>query len=113
MAILLATLAPSFAATWHAPQTGLWTEICSVTGSRMAMPAAPENIDPHQKNMLHLKHCPYCFHQHNAYAPPPDAVAPLPPLAQVGFRLPILFYQASRPLAIWSNAHPRAPPQFC
>ncbi len=114
IAILMGMLAPSmsFAFEPHA-HASPWTEICSAKTADHAVPAlvelANDEHDGHQKNIFHLKHCPFCFKQDRAGLPFATTALSVPP-ATGGSVHAMLFYQASTPLQVWSAKNPRAPP---
>ena len=56
-------------------------------------------------------HCPFCSTHAASFALPP-AASPAFQLTGSARMRPLLFYQSPQPLAIWTDAHSRAPPLF-
>ncbi|MES2026962.1 MAG: DUF2946 domain-containing protein [Pseudomonadota bacterium] len=114
-AILLASLAPSIshavAAAKGAPNA--WVEICTVEGSKMMKVDGDQSQQapaPAEKG-THFEHCAFCLTHAGSFGLPPSADFVMP-VVSGDHVLPLLFYQASRPLFAWVVAQPRAPPAF-
>ncbi|MES2297238.1 MAG: DUF2946 domain-containing protein [Pseudomonadota bacterium] len=109
-AMLFAALAPSMSRAFAA-SGGDWTEICSVNGSKLVKLASVQSgADKLASGAAsHVEHCPFCATHGGSFALLPGAAFVLPVLATQNFR-PSLFYQAPRPLPIWTAAQSRAPP---
>jgi len=114
-AILLASALPSvsFALTSNANSQGLWSEICSTRGVKLAQEGADTgtNHSSPNKSMMHCEHCPFCFAHSVSFGLPPAPTA-LIPSANRTVLLPTLFYRSPQPLFIWAPAQSRAPPVF-
>ncbi len=113
-AILLNALAPSISHAFAATQgrSPALIEICSVAGTHYIAPGDDANLSrPVEKNHTAeaSAHCPFCLTHAGSDALPPPVMPDFHP-ADFYSTMPRLFYQASRPLLIWSAARPRGPP---
>jgi hypothetical protein len=116
LAMLMSALAPSVS---HALALGrgvniVWMVVCSVRGAKLveADGVAKETGKPASQDALgQAGYCPFCSTHAASFALPPAAAA-LFQVAGGKHVRPLLFYQSPEPLAIWSNAHSRAPPLF-
>lgn len=110
MAILLAALAPaiSHALSDAGQPRSLWAEICSSTGLKQVKLESATTSSVHGEPVSAFEHCPFCQCHGGMPALPPAALDV--PAYSGSFPLPILFYQAPRPLFAWAGAQSRAPP---
>jgi len=111
-AILFAALAPtvSHALATSGNDTSLWTEICTAAGLKLVKSeAGTDQHDEQSQLATGMEHCPYCLPQ-GAMPGLPSPPLTILPAAQAASSLPILFYQAPRPLFVWATAQSRAPP---
>ncbi len=113
LAILMAALAPSIS---HAladagKSRSLWAEICSSAGLKLVKLDLGQETPAHGEPASAFEHCPFC-QNHGGMTGLPPSVALVIPAFQGSFPLPILFYQAPRPLFVWASAQSRAPPVF-
>lgn len=112
LAVLLASLAPSIAQTLQRGAPGGWTEVCTVSGSKIvAVDGAQNDSAPPAPAEHLLQHCPFCSLHVTAIGPPPAPLS-LPALVRFGFAVPELMLVAPRTLFAWASAQPRAPPQI-
>ncbi len=109
--MLFATLMPSISHAVATARGVVWTEICSVAGTRLVKvdSGAGVVIDQSDSAAVHVQHCPFC-------ATHADGLAMLPS-SRVVFSLPAaaapyprLYYQSPHPLPVWTAAQSRAPP---
>lgn len=109
--MLFAALAPSIAQARSASRGEVWAEICSVAGSKFIKTSADQDAaaDPVKQQTLHLEHCPFCATHAGSFALPPGPSLTIP-LLDTPQSYPFLFFQAPRPLSIWTTAQSRAPP---
>jgi hypothetical protein len=109
-AMLFAALAPSVAQAMSASRGEVWAEICSVAGPKFVKTSVGEDAaDTVKQQTLHLEHCPFCATHAASFALLPGPSFSMP-LLDTPESHPLLFYQAPRPLSIWSTAQSRAPP---
>ena len=110
-AMLFAALAPSISHAWSLAQGEVWTEICSVGGTKRVSVSAQHGstTDPAKTDAAHLKHCAFCATHAGSLALPPGAGLTIA-LIDTQDSLPFLFFQSPHPLAIWTVAQSRAPP---
>lgn len=106
-AMLFGALAPSIAQAMSASRGEVWTEICSVGGTRLIKIKS----DPVKQQTLHLEHCPFCATHAGSFALPPGPSLSIPVLDTPASHPP-LFYRSPRPLSIWTTAQSRAPPSL-
>jgi hypothetical protein len=111
-AILFAALAPSVSHAMAAGRGLTWMEICSTSGSKFINADGVQidagNLDDDTGS--HFEHCPFCSTHAELPALLPGTGFSIPAADQVA-RLPRLYYQSPRPLAIWTRAQSRAPPR--
>lgn len=106
-AMLFGALAPSVSQAMSASRGEVWTEVCSVGGSKLIKIKG----DPAEPQALHLEHCPFCATHADAFALPPGPSWSIP-LPDAAPSHPPLFYRSPRPLTIWTTAQSRAPPSL-
>jgi hypothetical protein len=116
LAILMSALAPSVSHALALARGSdiAWMEVCSVAGTKLVKADvgvkkadAPTTHDA----MGQAGHCPFCS-THAASFALPSAASPAFQLTGSARMRPLLFYQSPQPLAIWTDAHSRAPPRF-
>lgn len=110
-AILFAALAPSVSHALGAARGDLWTEVCSPGGARMVKVGMDQSGEGTQASAAStaFEHCSFCaMHGGGSGVPPGEAI--VVQFLAVNKLRPILFYQAPRPLPIWTVAQSRAPP---
>ncbi len=109
--MLFAALAPSVSHALSMSRGEIWSEICSVDGTRFVKVSLDQGelADPGAQDSLHLEHCPFCATHTSPTALPLNAGFVLP-LIVTQHTHPRLFLQAPHPLAIWTAAQSRAPP---
>ena len=110
-AMLFAALAPSVSHALSMAQGDIWSEICSVGGSKFVKLSVDQDASaaPATEDAIHVEHCPFCATHTEPLVLPPNAGFILP-LIDTQDTHPFLFFQAPRPLAIWTAAQSRAPP---
>lgn len=111
-AILFAALAPSVSHALAATAGATWAEVCSTGGAKLVKVSADqdEKSSPVTEKSSHFEHCPFCATHGGSFALLPNADVVVP-LLQAQSSRPFLFYQAARPLPIWTVAQSRAPPK--
>lgn len=111
-AMLFVALAPSISHALSVSRGETWSEMCSSSGAKFVKVSADgdEIADPAAQEPAHLKHCAACV-THSASFVLPLAQRTAIPLADTQDARPFLFLHAPRPLAIWTVAQSRAPPQ--
>lgn len=110
-AILFAALAPSVSHALGAARGDLWTEVCSPGGARMVKVGMDQAGEGGQGPIAStaFEHCAFCALHGGASGLPPGDPMVVHILTANKLR-PFLFYQAPRPLPIWTVAQSRAPP---
>lgn len=128
-AVLTAALAPTishflaFDDPWSAHGSGAIAHLAFASAAEDAVCHTPTEADdvrltgfqlpaepavPHQPTQ-HLEHCPFCIQHTVALALEPHTYS-LFAVHDRRAERPALFYQSTRPLAIWASAQPRGPP---
>lgn len=116
-AVLLVALAPSlsYALTSQSGTLSEWIEICTSSGiKRVEVELTAEQAIESlliAKHDQHFEDCPFCRTQGDTFGPAPASMVVMPS-AQASSLQPTLFYQAPRPLFIWTPAQSRAPPTY-
>lgn len=110
-AMLFAALAPSISHALSMSRGETWSEICSVSGTKLVKVNLDHDLigDPVTADSIHLEHCPFCATHAGSFALPPNAGFAVP-LIETQDTHPFLFLQSPHPLAIWTVAQSRAPP---
>lgn len=114
LAMLFGALAPSIARATSARHDGVWTQICSASGTRLvkvslADAAAQGAPDDGGAPAAHGEHCPFCGTHAASYALPPDGGFSVPVIDDSQY-FTFLFVPAPRPPSRWIKAQSRAPP---
>ena len=110
LAMLFAALAPSVSHAMSATGGNVWTEICSAAGITMIKAPQGQGDPVDADSASHLEHCAFCATHPTDIVPLPGGVGYAPVLSGRDI-YPRLFYQSPSPLAAWTRAHSRAPPQ--